>query len=181
MEIRGDAHAALDLGDRRVELILVGDVVDHVDTRDGQTAVIQHPHRRRRRMILENAALLRKRLVINIMGLDALEFEIFRRCAKFFKRNIMPAFGRKRKLHQCSHTFQCVEPPFGKGRWAIRFIELVGGIVSIADYNGNLYYLVTRYRSIIYAIPHPPKGGSSLYQREPLCISQNERIKARVP
>ncbi len=76
MEVRGDTHTALDLGDRVVELLLVRDIVDNVDTRQGQIAVIQHAHGSRRRIILKDPALLTERGIIDVMGLDALEFEV---------------------------------------------------------------------------------------------------------
>ena len=95
VQIGGDTHTALYLRDRGIELILVRDIIDHVDAGQRQTAVIEHPHRRRRRIILKYAALFGERCVIDIVRLDTLEFEVFSGCTKFFKRNIMPAFGRK--------------------------------------------------------------------------------------
>ena len=76
MEIGSDLQTALDLCDRRVIPALVRDIVDDVDARQAQIAVIEHTERCRRGIVMENAAFLGKRLVVDIMRLDALEFEI---------------------------------------------------------------------------------------------------------
>ena len=107
-QIGGDPDTALDLSDRGIELLFIRDIVDYIDTRQTQITVIEHAQCRRGGIILEYAALLGERGVIDIMGLDALEFEILGGCAKFFKRNIMPALGGKGKFHRFSHTFRYI-------------------------------------------------------------------------